>query len=248
MENEKFVAKTMSNVVKLCGIAFCCAFFIFGANHYCQLKEYASSLSKNLDVIVFFNNDEKKDVAIKSKLEMSNLVSVKEYVGASAAYSKAVEKNPFLKNISVPDSVKTIQAYAIVGPNSMPDENFLLRMRSSLGAIADVDEIVFDISLFKQYVDIKNLISFYQKLFFIFATAICVLLIFKCISCVMSEKSRCKILFKNVFSSLMASAFGFLAVWAGCLYTQYSLCVDNKAILLIVSFTAMIGVILDSVS
>jgi cell division transport system permease protein len=242
------MAKIMSEVAKFCGIAFCCAFFILIVNHYCQLKDYVLSLSKNLDVIVFFNNNEKEDVAIKSQLEMSNLVSVKEYVDAAAAYSKAIEKNPFLKNISVPDDAKAIQAYAVVAPNSTPDENFLLEMRSNLEAIADVDEIVFDISLFKQYVDIKNLILFYQKLFFIFATAICVLLIFKCISYVMSEESRCKILFKNIFSSLMASGFGFLAAWTICLYTQYSLCIADKTILLIVSFAAMIGIILDSAS
>ncbi|MCA6069728.1 MAG: hypothetical protein LE180_01185 [Endomicrobium sp.] len=242
------MAKTMSEVVKFCGVAFCCAFFILIVNHYCQLEDYALSLSKNLDVIVFFNNNEKEDATIKSQLEMSNLVSVKEYVDASAAYLKAIEKNPFLKNISVHDDAKAIQAYAVLAPNSTPDENFLLEMRSSLGAIENVDEIVFDLSLFKQYVDIKNLILFYQKLFFIFATAICVLLIFKCISYVMSEESRCKILFKNIFSSLMASGFGFLVAWAICLYTQYSLCIGDKTILLVVLFTAMIGIILDNVS
>ncbi|MDR1926276.1 MAG: hypothetical protein LBQ13_01120, partial [Endomicrobium sp.] len=171
---------------------------------------------------------------------------VKEYVDASEAYLKAVEKNPFLKNIAVPnDVIKSIQAYAVVTSIATPDENFLSEMRKSVEAITGVDEIVFDALVFKRYMEVVNLILLYRNVSSIFILATLILFIIRCVLYIWEQKlSRIKFA-KNIFSYLIASTFGFLVIFVMCSYMQYTLSIDESAVLLIVVFTAAIGVILD---
>jgi cell division transport system permease protein len=246
MENRKYVLKITSNAIKLFTIALLSIVFILSVNHYYQVKDYSVSLLKNLNVIVFFNSNMQDNESIKSELEISDLVSVKEYVNAADAYSKAIEKNPFLKSISVPDDAKSIQPYAVVTPKNVPYEDFLLEMRSSLEAVKDVDEIIFDISAFKHYVEIKNLLSFYHKVFFIFAVIIFALFIVKCVCEIVNQESGLRILIKDIFSYLMASSFGFIALWSICLYFQHMLFIEDKAILFVVFLAATFGVIFNT--
>ncbi|MDR0800306.1 MAG: hypothetical protein LBN01_02095 [Endomicrobium sp.] len=245
MKVSRFTIKTAYKILKLAALAFLCAFCILVSSHYYRIKGYAGSLSENLNIIVFFDKNSKDDAVVKDEIGATGLVSVKEYVNSSEAYAKAVEKNPFLKDISVPDIVKSIQSYAVVAPKSVPDKNFLSKMRTALEGISGVDEIVLDISVFEHYSKIEDLLSFYRKIFLIFAAVIFVLFIFKCIFFFMEQESNAKKLAVNVFSYLLSSAFGFLVLWIVCIYTQYPLLIDKTAVLSIIPFVAVLGVILS---
>ncbi|MDR3256548.1 MAG: hypothetical protein LBT18_02695 [Endomicrobium sp.] len=245
MNNSQSIIKTVSNVVKLSVIAILCAFCILISNHYYQIKNYSVKLSKELNIIIFFDKNFKEDVSVNEAIEATGVVFLKEYVNAQEAYLKAVEKNPFLKDISISDAAKSIQAYAVVSPKSIPDEDFLSAMRTTLESIPGVDEIVFNMDVFKQYVEVENLLSFYRKIFFIFIIIIFVLFVFKCIFFIMESESSMKKLVINVFSYLLSSACGFLILWTVCVYVQHTLLLDDVAILSIIPFTASLGIVLD---
>ncbi|MCA6084767.1 hypothetical protein [Candidatus Endomicrobiellum agilis] len=245
MKVGRFTVKTASKILKLAALAFLCAFCILVSSHYCRIKDYAGSLLRNLNVVIFFDKNSKDDAVVKDEIEATGLVSVKEYVNSSQAYAKAVEKNPFLKDISVSDIAKSIQSYAVVAPKSVPDKNFLSKMRAALESISGVDEIVFDISVFEHYLKIEDLLSFYRKIFLIFAAVIFTLFVFKCAFLFMEQELNAKKLAANVFSYLLSSSFGFLVLWIVCVYTQYPLLIDKTAALSIMSFIAVLGVILS---
>jgi cell division transport system permease protein len=245
MKNKKTIVNTVFNSVKFATLALFCVFFVLIANHFCRVKDYAESLSRYLNITVFFDNNAKENGSVKEDLENTGFVSVKEYVNTSEAYSKAIERNPFLKDVSVPGDVKSIEAYAVVTPKSMPDENFLLEMRNSLEQVSNVDEVVFDISVFKQYVEVKKTLLLYHKIFFIFAVSVFVLFVLKCVFFVTREELNDKKLVKKFVAYTFASALGFLAMWSVCVFVQYPLSINDASILCIIPFTAVLGVVLD---
>ncbi|GHT49476.1 hypothetical protein AGMMS49990_00240 [Endomicrobiia bacterium] len=247
MNNEKNIVDTIFNSVKFVVLAMLCVFFISITNHFCRIKDYAESLSKNLNIIVFFDDNAKKDGSIKEDLENTGFVCLKEYVDKSKAYSKTIERNPFLKDVSVPNDAKSIEAYAVVTPKSMPDEKFLLKMKNSLGQISNVDEVVFDASIFKQYVEVKKTLSLYNKIFFIFAALVFVLFALECMFFVVSEELDNKKLVKKFVAYILASVLGFLVIWVVCTFVQYPSSINKISILCIIPFTAILGIVLDRV-
>ncbi|GHT61111.1 hypothetical protein AGMMS49531_07730 [Endomicrobiia bacterium] len=247
MNNEKKIVDTIFNSVKFVVLAMLCVFFILIANHFCRIKDYAESLSKILNIIVSFDDNAKKDGSIKEDLENTGFVWLKEYVDKSKAYLKAIERNPFLKDVSVPDDAKSIGAYAIVTPKSIPDEKFLLEMKSSLRQISNVDDVVFDASVFKQYAEVKKTLSLYNKIFLIFAALVFVLFVLECMFFIVSEELDNKKLVKKFVAYILASALGFLVIWVVCAFVQYPSSINKISILCIIPFTAILGVVLDRV-
>ncbi|OEG71103.1 hypothetical protein ATZ36_16230 [Candidatus Endomicrobiellum trichonymphae] len=245
MKIGKFTMKTASESLKFVIVASLCAFCILVSGHYCRIKNYAKTLSENLNIAVFFDKNSADDAAIRGEIEATGLVSVKEYVSAAEAYSKAVEKNPFLKNISVPDVAKSVQSYVLVTLKSIPYENFLSEMRSALERISGIDEIVFDIPVFKHYAEIENLLSFSRKIFFVFAVIIFILFVFKCIFFVLEQEFDTKKIAANIFLYLLSSAVGFIILWTVCICVRYPLLTDKIVIFSIIPFIAALGVILD---
>jgi cell division transport system permease protein len=245
MKINKFTIKTASELLKLAVVASLCAFCILVSGHYCRLKNYAKTLSENLNIVVFFEKNSTDDAVIREEIETTGLVSVKEYVNVAEAYSKAVEKNPFLKDISVPDAAKSVQSYVLVAPRSIPNKNFLSEMRSVLERISGVDEIVLDTSVFKHYAEIENLLSFYRKIFFIFAIFILILFVFKCTLFVLEQELDVRKIAANIFLYLLSSSTGFLILWTVCICSRHPLLFDKIAIFSIIPFTAVLGIILD---
>ncbi|MDR3071625.1 MAG: hypothetical protein LBU29_03440 [Endomicrobium sp.] len=241
MEKKESVLKAVSTVIKFVGVAFFCIFFVLIINHFYRIKEYATALSKNLNVAIFFDNNVRDNENVVKAIEATQLVSVREHVNASEAYAKAVKKNPILKDVSVPDDLKAMQAYVVVVPKSIPDEDFILKMRNSLEKISGIDEVVFDASAFEHYVKIENLKLFCQKISCIFVVLILILFILKVVSSFL--KGGLKESAKNIFSYVIASAFGFFAVWI----VQYSLVISGGAILCSIFFAAIIGIIMDNI-
>jgi cell division transport system permease protein len=247
MKNEKTMTSIAFNWVKFATLIMLCIIFILVANHFCTIKDYAKSLSKDLNVIVFFDSDVKEAQSVKESLENTGFVLLKEYVDKSKAYSKAIEANPFLKDVSVPNDVKSIEAYAIVIPKSMPDENFLPKMRNSLQRVSNVSEVVFDASVFGQYVKIEKILLSYQKIFFIFVALTFVLFVLKCGFFIAREELNNKKLIKKILEYMLVSLLGFLATWTVCAFFKYSLSIGDVSVLCAIPFSAIIGVLLDEV-
>jgi len=245
MKCEKTTMKIMNNVTKFIAVAFLCFSCILVSSHYYRIKNHTAALYKDLNVIIFFDENIKEDTEAIKKIESENLVFIKEYVNATEAYSKAIENNPFLKDVSVPDDAKSIQAYAIATPKFIPEESSLLNMKKTFEEISGVDEVVFDTSLFERYAKAKNLLSFYKKIFFIFEIVILALFIFKCIFFIVKHKQRTKIFVMNVFMYLLYSIVGFLAFWILCIYTHCPLLIDGIAVLSIIPSIAALGIVLS---
>jgi cell division transport system permease protein len=245
MKIGKFTMKTASESLKLVAVASLCAFCILVSGHYYRIKNYAKTLSENLNIVVFFDKNSADDAVIRREIEATGLLSVKEYVNAAEAYSKAIEKNPFLKDISVPDAAKSVQSYVLLTPKTILCENFLSEMRSFLERISGIDEIVFDMPAFKHYTEVENLLSFFRKIFFIFAVIVFIFFVFKCIFFVLEQELDTRKIVANIFPYLVSSAAGFLILWSVCVCARYPLLTDKIAIFSIISFIAILGVILD---
>jgi cell division transport system permease protein len=245
MKINKFTIKTASRSLKLVVVASLYAFCILVSGHYYWLKNYAKTLSENLNVVVFFDKNSADDSVARREIEATGLVLVKEYVNAAEAYSKAVEKNPFLKDISVPDAAKSVQSYALITPKFISHENFLSEIKSALERISGIDEIVFDTLGFKHYAEVENLLLFYRKIFFVFAAVIFILFVFKCMFFVFEQKFDARKIATNIFSYLLFSSAGFLILRAVCIYAQLPLLTDKIAMFSIIPFIAILGIILD---
>jgi cell division transport system permease protein len=247
MSNNRFVVKTMFYTIRLSVIALLCACCILVFNHFYHIKRYSMELLKDLNIFIFFDKDFEDDVSHVDKLiQATGIVVVKEYVNAQNAHLKAVEKNPFLKSIFVPEISKSFQSYAVVGPKHTPNEKFLSSVKCTLEKIHGVDEIVFNVENFKQYVKIENLLLFYRKIFFIFFTLILILTIYKCVFFTATHSSNIRKVITNIFSCIVSSLCGFLILWIVCIYTQYPLLIDNVVVLLlIIPFVTSVGVLLE---
>jgi cell division transport system permease protein len=204
-------------------------------------------LSKDLNIFIFFDKDSENDVSHFDKLiQATGLVVLKEYVNAQNAYLKAVEKNPFLKSVFVPGISTSFQAYAVVGPKYTPNEKFLSSIRSVLEKIRGVDEVVFNVETFKQYVKIENLLLFYRKIFFVFFTLILIFTVYKCVFFTAIHSFNIRKIITNISLCIVSSLCGFLILWVVCIYTQYPLLVDHGVVLLlIIPFITSVGVLLE---
>jgi cell division protein FtsX len=248
MKRWKKIVESTSELLKLSTLAFLCCMFVFVANSYYQIKDYAETLSEELNIFVFFdknskNDDEKK---ILESINSEASIFVKEYVNSVEAYKKTVEENPLLSSISLPDASKSLQGYAIVKPKSIPDDNFLLEIRKVLDGIDGVDEVVFDESDFLRYAKIQKQLLLYKKAFFIVISVFFTFLILKFILAYIAGLDMLKKA-KKFFLYLLASFIGFLLFWILCKHMYYSLLVSEIAVSLIIPFTSFIGVMFDNV-
>ncbi|MDR3330973.1 MAG: hypothetical protein LBS47_01885 [Endomicrobium sp.] len=246
MKRIEIFTKAIPYYVDFFSIAFLCVFFVFIINHYCQIKNYALSLLKDCNMIVFFdkNIDENEEELVKIELGNTKVAFVKEYVTATEAYLRAVKKNSFLKSISVPGDVKSIQSYAVVIPTSVIDKKSLMKAKASLEEISGVDEVVFDVSVFERYIDTNNFILSCKKVLFIFLIGVIILFIFKCVFFVIQYGAMRFV--KNFFLYSIASILGFIAIWILCIFLKYNLYACGLSILLSMPLSVAVGVTLDS--
>jgi cell division protein FtsX len=248
MKRGKKIAKIISGLLKLVTLAFLGILFVFVANHYYQIKNYAEALYEGLNIFVFFdkNSKDEDEKKILESINSQDSVSLKEYLNTVYAYKKAVEKNPLLSNLSLPGDSKSLQGYAIFKPKSIPDDNFLLEMRSMLERIDGIDEVVFDESDFLHYAKIQKQLLLYEKVFFIvisvFFTFLVLKLVLAYIACVDMLKTA-----KKLFLYLFVSSLGFLLFWILCKHIHYSLLISQTTVMLIISFTCVIAAMFDEV-
>jgi hypothetical protein len=245
MKRGKKIARITSQSLKLVTLASLGILFAFTVNHYYQIKNYAETLSEELKIFVFFDKNSNDEEILKS-INSEALVSVKDYVDPIEAYKKTVEKNPLLSNLSLPDDSKSMQAYAIVKPESIPDNDFLLEMRTILERINGVDEVVFDAPDFLHYAKIQKQLLIYKKVFFVAISVSFVFLVLKFVLSYIAGSSILKKL-KGFFSYFLASSLGFLLFWLLCTHMRYSLLISETAVMILIPFTSIIGVMFDKI-
>ncbi len=240
---EKVSLKPFSKSLKFVALAVVSAAAVLLANHYYEIYEYEKQMSSQLSITVFIDKACQDGEQVCDALNSLGLVSVGEYVSAESAYTKAIEKNPFLKEISVPGDTGYFQSYVKAFPSKLPTDEYLVIARNAMAEVKDVDEIVFDKDGFRQYVQAKNFLTFYRDFALIFALAIFFLFIVQSALFIAEKEQNYRKLITNVLAYLLAAAGGFLAVWCVCQYIQYPLLVGEKSIFLILSITAALGII-----
>ncbi|MDR0617775.1 MAG: hypothetical protein LBG23_03305 [Endomicrobium sp.] len=240
------MGKIISDTIKFLSIIFLSSFFILILNYYYQVESYVSSLYDELNIVVFFKNEVKDINVIAEEIAKKETLFVKEIVDSSQSYLKALERNPFLKDISSPDDVESIGSYAIVLPKETFDENYLLEVRNHVEAINGVDEIVFDAYSFSQYRKLKNLLMLCQKTFFYFLIVVGVLFIFKIIFTVFVQESAIKKIVQKFCFYFMATSLGFFIIWMLSIFVQYDLSINKPRVLLVIPFVTIFGLIFDN--
>ncbi|MDR1259995.1 MAG: hypothetical protein LBJ68_01270 [Endomicrobium sp.] len=246
MVNKKFTIEFAHKILKFFALAFFYIFCIFGVDHYYKIRDYASKLYDNVKIIVFFNKNFNDDLSLSviKKIKDTGLVDVKEYVTAQEACLRAIEKNPFLKNIVEENNFEIIQSYAVTVPKFIPNEKFLLNVKNMLNKIHAIDELVYDTFLFNNYVKIKNLLLFYMRVFFIFSIIIFILFILKCILFMIKKNKNTKKLISNIFLYLLVSIFSYVVLLIICFYMHYPLSICMTSIGVIIFFTTAFEIIL----
>jgi cell division transport system permease protein len=245
MKKRKKIVRIMSESLKLSTLAFLGVFFVFTVNHYYQIKDYADTLSEKLNIFVFFDKNSKDDEKILENLNLESLVFVKEYVNVAEAYNKTVEKNPLLSNISLPNDSTSMQAYAVVKPKSIPDNDFLIKIKNIFEEIAEVDEIVFDAPDFLHYAKIQKQLLSYEKTFFIIVSVFFVLLVLKFVLFYIAGSDMLKKA-KRFFLYILSTGLGFLLFWTVCKHIDYGLLIPETAVL-IIPFTCTLGIMFDRI-
>lgn len=236
--------KAASKVFKFISVASVSAFCVLAADHYYQAQKHAQSLLPKLNLTVFIDRNCKDDAEVCNAIEELGLLTIDEYVSAEDAYAKAVEKNPFLKDISVPGDNEIFQSYVKAVPAEFPTDDFLVVTRNAVAAIDGVYEVVFNPDNFKEYVASRNFLDFYRKLLTGFAIVMALLLIVQSALFIMQDERNSWKLITNSIAYLLASALGFICVWSACLFIQHPLLVDEAAAFYIIPITAAFGIIL----
>ncbi|MDR1928495.1 MAG: hypothetical protein LBQ07_00150 [Endomicrobium sp.] len=247
LQKREYILKIIFDTVRFFAFVFFCSFLILVVNYFYNFNNYVVSLSKKLNIVIFFDNNFKEYKNIKEKIENNEMVFLKEYADTSSAYLKFIN-NKLTKEICIPDIEKSIQAYAIVTPKSIPNAAFLVKMKKELGKIYGVEEIVYDEDVFKEYVKIERTFFFYKKMFLIFILSIFILFVIKCVFFIFTRKVVIKNIIKNIILSIFSCCISFFLLQMFCIFTRSSsiILINNFIILFLIAiFTFMLDVILS---
>ncbi|MDR2426049.1 MAG: hypothetical protein LBD46_02545 [Endomicrobium sp.] len=234
-----------SKILKFATIVITSAFCVLAANHYYEIKKYSQSLLPGLVITIFIDKNAEDDAKVCEAIKSLGFVTIDEYAGSQEVYEKAVEKNPFLKDISVPRDSEIFQSYIKASPAALPTDDFLIEARNAIAELENVSEIVFNPENFQKYVRNEKLLAFYHGIFIIFAVIISVLLTAQSILFILQSEENSRKLITNCMAYLLSSSVGFIGMWSGCLFAQYPLIIDEIAAFYIIPFTAAFGIIFE---
>ncbi|MDR2191598.1 MAG: hypothetical protein LBO62_01785 [Endomicrobium sp.] len=237
-----------SRILKLFAAAFLCASFIFAANRYYEVKVFAETLFSQIQITVFFDKQNGDCGKTVGDIESLGLLNLAEYVPSEQAYSKAVEKNPFLKEVSVPQDANYFASYAVFSPAEIPTDEYLSLTRAAVLQIDGIDEIIFNLSLCGEYVKAANTLSFYKTAALLFAIIMFTFFITQCFLRVLnrgehSKKIAAKRLALETAAYLISASLGFVVLWGICQFAQYPLLIDETAAFIIIPLAASFGII-----
>jgi len=237
--------KTLSKIIKFAALGIFCAFGVLLANYYYQFKDSADKLFSELAITVFMDKACKDGAEVRGAIEKLGFVRVGEYVPSDQAYAKAAEKNPFLKEISVPGDAGAFQSYVKIFPSQAPDDPYLASVLDAVSRIEGVDEIVFDSKLFKKYADMENVLYFYGIASAVFVLAVFMLFIMRSIIFAVEKEENTRKLVANIAAYLAAASAGFLGLWSACVFMQFPLFIGRgqAAVFMIIMLTAALGVV-----
>ncbi|MCL2144571.1 MAG: hypothetical protein FWH43_03650 [Endomicrobia bacterium] len=235
--------KTASNVLKFVSIAVVSGFCVLAADHYCQIEKHTQDLFSKLSLTVFIDKSCPDDAQVCDEIEALGFVTVDEYVSSEDAYGRAVEKNPFLRDISVPGDREMFQSYLKISPSSSPAEDFLSAAKDAVAAVDNVAETVFNPDNFKEYARAKNLLTFYQNLLIAFAAVMAIFLIVRSVLFILESEENTRKFITGSIACLVASSIGFVGAWSACLFAQHPLIIDEIAAFYIIPITAAFGII-----
>jgi len=240
--------KTASRVLRFAAAAFLCASFVFAANRYYEIETSAEELFSKIQIIVFFDKQNRDCDKTVNEIESLGILNLAEYVPSQQAYSKAVEKNPFLKEVSVPQDANYFASYAVFSPADIPTSEHLTLMRAAVMQISGVDEIIFNKSICAEYVKTENTLVFYKSAAVIFAIIIFIFFALQCLLRILkksgqTKKIAAKRLFLETAAYLISSSLGFVILWGSCQFAQYPLLINETAAFIIIPLSAALGVI-----
>ena len=235
--------KAISKAIKFVSIAVISGFCVLAADHYYRIENHARELLPKLSMTVFIDKNCNDDAQVCDAIEALGFVTVSEYVHSKDVYDKAVEKNPFLKDVSVPGDSEIFQSYVKVSPSSFPTEDFLIDARNSIAGVENVNEVVFNPENFKEYVRAKNLLIFYQTILLVFAAVIFALLIAQSVLFILASEDNTRKFIIGAIVCLIAASTGFVGAWSICLFMQHPLIIDEIAAFYIIPLIAAFGII-----
>ena len=244
----KSYLKTASRILSFFAAAFLCASFVFAANRYYEVRAAAAELFSEIQITVFFDKQNRNCDKTVKEIESLGLLNFAEYTPSEQAYSKAVEKNPFLKEVSVPQDANYFASYAVFSPVDIPTPEHLTLIRAAVSQIEGVDEIIFDRSLCGQYVKAENTLLFYKSAASIFAIITFAFFLLKCLLRIFkkgefAKKVAAKRLVLETAAYLISSSLGFVILWGVCQFAQYPLLIDETAAFIIIPVSAAFGII-----
>jgi cell division transport system permease protein len=235
--------KAVSKILKFLALAVITAFCVLSADCYYALDAYAQKLYSGLAVTVFIGGGCKDHSKLCREIEDSGILSLDEYVPSSQAYSRAVEKNPFLKDISVPGDAQVFPAYARFVPAVFPGDGYLAGAAKMLASMDDVEEAVYDEASFEKYARLKNELSFYKAAALLFAIIIFMFCAVRAVLHILKKEEPPKKTAANAAACLIACAVGFTVVWGVCVFFQRELFIGETAAFLTILLTASFGII-----
>jgi cell division transport system permease protein len=242
--------KTASRILRLSAAAFLCASFIFAANRYYEVKASCENLFSKIQITVFFDKQNRDCDKTVREIESLGLINLSEYVPSQQAYSKAAEKNPFLKEVSVPQDANYFASYAVFTPADIPTDDYLTLSRAAVMQIDGVDEIVFNQDICRQYVETENALLFYKSAGAVFAVIIFTFFLLQCVLRILNrgehtKKAAVKRLAVEVAAYLISSALGFVILWGVCQFVQYPLLINEAAAFIIIPLVCVLGIIFN---
>ncbi|MDR3243935.1 MAG: hypothetical protein LBT79_04225, partial [Elusimicrobiota bacterium] len=107
----------------------------------------------------------------------------------------------------------------------------------------NIDDVVFDVPLFKNYAQIKASVEFYKFAAAVFAVIIFSLLLINIIVGAAVREERMRYLISRFIAYMLCATAGFLIIWTVCLFYNYSLLIGQEAIFIIIPLTAALGIL-----
>jgi cell division transport system permease protein len=216
-------------------------------NHYFQMEQERRDIGSQLGVYVFLNKNASQEIAAQ-EIQALNGVAITDEVPSKEVYRRAVEKNPFLAEIAVPDAANAFQSYFVLSPQVLPDDAFMNSLKESLYKMEGVDELVYDQDLFWRYIKLSNDLLHCRIAVYIFAglSLLFFLLSFALSFADRENEQNWKSFLVTFGVYLVAAIGGFWGVWGLFSILKLPMFVDQISSLIVIPFSAVLSISLKN--
>ena len=216
-------------------------------NHFFQMEQERRDLGSQLGVYVFLNKNASQEI-VRGEIESLSGVSIADEVPSKEVYRRAVERNPFLAEIAVPDAANAFQSYFILSPQVLPDDSFMNSLKESLYKAEGVDELVYDQDSFWRYIKLSNDLLYCRIAVYIFAgLALLFFILSFALSIVDREHEQAWKTFLVTFGVYLVAAIGgFWGIWGIFSLMKLPMFVDQISSLIVIPFSAVLSLALKN--